>query len=174
MAATMNRLLGYTRASSFESELEDIDMRELTEQAVREQSLDPRSVSIGPLPPARADRVITHILISNLIANAAKHGRTGRPLRIEVGATTTDLGEAAYFVRDFGPGIAPAVAEQLFRPLPDRPRRAGEPGLGLGLAIAARAVERHGGRIWVESEPGRGATFWFTLNPSPESDDSTD
>jgi len=174
MAATMNRLLGYARASSFESELEDIDMRALTEIAVREQSLDPRSVSIGPLPPARADRVITHILISNLIANAAKHGRTGRALRIEVGSSTTELGEPAYFVRDFGSGIEPAVAEQLFRPLSDRPRRTGEAGLGLGLAIAARAVERHGGRIWVESEPGRGATFWFTLQPPPENDQSTD
>jgi signal transduction histidine kinase len=86
----------------------------------------------------------------------------------------TEPGEVAYFVRDFGPGIEPTVAEQLFRPLPDRPRRAGEAGLGLGLAIAARAVERHGGRIWVESEPGRGATFWFTLQPSPENDQSTD
>jgi signal transduction histidine kinase len=173
IVATMNRLLGYARASAFESELEEIDMRELTELAVREQGLDARSVAIGPLPPARADRVITHIVISNLIANAAKHGRTARGLRIEVGSVTPNSGVPAYFVRDFGPGIEPRVAEQLFRPLPDRPRHAGEGGLGLGLAIAARGVERHGGKIWVESEPGRGATFWFTL-AAPESDDPTD
>jgi signal transduction histidine kinase len=173
VVATMNRLLGYARASAFESELEEIDMRELTERAVREQGLDTRSVAIGPLPPARADRVITHIVISNLIANAAKHGRTARGLRIEIGSATPDSGVPAYFVRDFGHGIEPTVAEQLFRPLPDPPRRAGEGGLGLGLAIAARGVERHGGKIWVESEPGRGATFWFTL-AAPEGDDSTD
>jgi signal transduction histidine kinase len=80
---------------------------------------------------------------------------------------------AAYFVRDFGPGIEPKVAEQLFRPLPDRKRRPGEPGLGLGLAIAARAVERHGGKIWVESEPDRGATFWFTL-AAPAGEEAAD
>jgi signal transduction histidine kinase len=174
MATMMDRLLGYTRASSFESALEEIDMRELTELAVREQGLDPRAVSIGSLPNARADRVITHILISNLLANAARHGRGGRPLKIEVGSAPTDSGVPAYFVRDFGPGIEPKVAEQLFRPLPDRARRPGESGLGLGLAIAARAVERHGGKIWVESEPGRGATFWFTLAPPPESDEDGD
>jgi signal transduction histidine kinase len=173
MAKMMDRLLGYTRASSFESELEEIDMRELTELAVREQGLDTRVVSIGSLPAARADRVITHILLSNLLANAARHGRGGRPLKIEVGATMSS-GAPAYFVRDFGPGIEPKVAEQLFRPLPDRARRPGDSGLGLGLAIAARAVERHGGKIWVESEPGRGATFWFTLAPPPDSDDGTD
>jgi len=173
MATMMNRLLGYTRASSFESELEDVDMRELTELAVQEQGLDSRAVSIGVLPPARADRVITHILISNLLANAVAHGRGARPLKIEIGSATTDSGVPAYFVRDFGPGIEPKVAEQLFRPLPDRRRCPGEPGLGLGLAIAARAVERHGGKIWVESEPNRGATFWFTL-AAPAADEAAD
>jgi len=171
MTDMLNRLLGYARASSFESQLEEIDMRELAELAVREQSLDARSVSIGALPPARADRVITHILIGNLIANAAKHGRTrGRALRLEIGSVPGDAGVPAYFVRDFGPGIEPQVADQLFRPLPGRPRSAGGAGLGLGLAIAARAVARHGGKIWVESEVGRGATFWFTLEPSPGDD----
>jgi signal transduction histidine kinase len=174
MAAMLNRLLGYSRTSSFESQLEDIDMRELTALAVREQSLDPQAVSIGALPPARADRVITHILISNLVANAAKHGRAGRGPRIEVGSATTDAGVPAYFVRDFGPGIEAEVAEQLFRPLPDRPRGETGAGLGLGLAIAARAVARHGGKIWVESEVGRGATFWFTLAPSPGADEPAD
>ena len=123
-------------------------------------------MSIGPLPPATADRVITHILLSNLIANAARHGRGGYGLKIEIGSRDTEEGGPAYFVRDHGPGLDPALAEQLFRPLADRPGGPGKPGLGLGLAIAARAVERHGGRIWVESTPGQGTTFLFTLQPA--------
>ncbi len=166
MTGMLDRLLGYARTSAFESDLEDVDMHALAAQAVREQSLDERLVSIAPLPPARADRVITHILLSNLIANAARHGRGGHGLKIEIGCRDTDAGGPAYFVRDHGPGLDPVLAEQLFRPMADRPTGPGKPGLGLGLAIAARAVERHGGRIWVESTQGKGATFLFTLRPA--------
>jgi signal transduction histidine kinase len=162
MTGMLDRLLGYTRASAFESDLEDIDMRALVVQALREQSIDERSVWIGPLPPARADRVITQILLGNLIANAARHGRGTQGLRIEIGSRETE-GGPAYFVRDHGPGLDSKVAEGLFRPLADRPVDKTQTGLGLGLAIAVRAVERHGGRIWVESRPGDGATFLFTL-----------
>ncbi len=177
MTVMLDRLLGYARTSAFESDLEDVDMRALAAQAVREQSLDERLVSIGPLPPARADRVITHILLSNLIANAARHGRGSYGLKIEIGSRDTDAGGPAYFVRDHGPGLDPVLAEQLFRPLADRSTAPGKPGLGLGLAIAARAVERHGGKIWVESTQGKGTTFLFTLRSSvadPDSDETAD
>jgi len=179
MTGMLDRLLGYARTAAFESDLEDVDMRALAAQAVREQSLDERLVSIGPLPPARVDKVITHILLSNLIANAARHGRGSHGLKIEIGSRDlgVDAGGPAYFVRDHGPGLDPALAEQLFRPMADRPTGQGKPGLGLGLAIAARAVERHGGRMWVESTQGRGATFLFTLRPAAapaESDETVD
>ena len=170
MTGMLDRLLGYSRTSAFESDLEDVDMNALAAQAVREQGLDQRVVSIGPLPRAKADRVITHILLSNLIANAARHGRSSQGVRIEIGSRDGAAGGTAYFVRDRGPGLDPELAERLFRPLADRPIGQGKPGLGLGLAIAARAVERHGGKIWVESTPGRGATFLFTLQPETPQD----
>src|SRR6185295_4762638 len=66
MTGMLDRLLGYSRTSAFESDLEDVDMRALAVRAVREQALDERLVSIGRLPPAKADKVITHILLSNL------------------------------------------------------------------------------------------------------------
>jgi signal transduction histidine kinase len=171
MATMLDRLLGYARTSAFKSEREDVDLRALAEQAVREQSLDEGSVSIGALPPVRVDRVITHILLSNLLANAARHGRSGRGLKVEIGYRDGAADGPVYFVRDNGPGLDPALAARLFRPLAERSVGAGDRGLGLGLAIAARAVERHGGRIWVESEPGHGATFLFTLRPPPSDDD---
>ena len=171
MTAILDRLLGYARTAAFESERENVDMRALAEQVVREQSLDTRTVTIGALPPAVVDRVIVHILLSNLVANAVQHGR-GRALHIEIGCRGTAGEVPAYFVRDNGPGLDATVAAQLFKPLPDRQRASGNAGLGLGLAIAARAVDRHGGRIWVESEPERGTTFLFTLKPEPRAADA--
>jgi signal transduction histidine kinase len=162
MAGITDRLLGYSRASSFDSQLEDVDMRAMAEQVVREQSIAPETVSIGALPHARADGLIIHILLSNLVGNAAKHGQSDQGPRIEIGSRAIADGGIAYFVRDDGPGIEKELADRLFKPMTER-RKNGE-GLGLGLAISARAVERHHGRIWVESEPGNGATFLFTLN----------
>jgi signal transduction histidine kinase len=167
MTQMLDRLLGYARASAFASERVDVDMRSLAERVVEEQSLDARDVTIGALPAARVDPVITHILLSNLVANAVRHGRGSRGLRLEIGSTAGDDGVPVYYVRDDGPGLDPQLAEQLFRPLAERPKAEGKSGLGLGLAIAARAVEAHGGRIWVDSVPGRGTTFSFTLRPPP-------
>ena len=162
MTVITDRLLGYSR-TSFDSQLEDVDMRAMAEQVVREQSIAPSAVSIGNLPHARADGMIMHILLSNLVNNAARHGQSSRDLRIEIGSVTTDDGVTAYYVRDNGPGLDKELADKLFKPMSERWKNGGE-GLGLGLAITARAVERHHGRIWVESEPGKGATFLFTLD----------
>jgi signal transduction histidine kinase len=174
MATIIDRLLGFARISSFESERETVDMRALAEQIVREQGLSAKTVSIGALPPAPADKMLVHILLSNLVANAVKHGRGIRPPRIEIGSRQTAAGITAYFVRDNGSGLDPSLAEKLFKPLPDRPPSSGSGGLGLGLAIAARAVERHGGRICVESDRGQGTTFLFTLEPDLPSDAAAD
>ena len=79
-------------------------------------------------------------------------------------------GELVYFVRDNGMGFDPAYAGQLFEPF----RRLHSPGevegSGLGLAIVRRIVERHGGRVWAEAAPGKGAAFFFTLRASPALD----
>jgi signal transduction histidine kinase len=166
MKGILDRLLGYSR-SAFDSELEEVDMRALVEQVLDEQSVPAAKVSLGELPSARADRVITHILLRNLVANAVKHGQGRRGLALEIGSRIAESGETAYFVRDEGPGLDPRLADQLFKPVTNRPADSSGGGLGLGLAICARAAERHGGRIWVESEPGRGATFLFTLGVSP-------
>jgi signal transduction histidine kinase len=167
MAAIIERLLGYSRTTSFDSELEDVDMRALAEEVVKQQSGAAHAVSIGQLPPAHADRAIVNILLGNLVGNALKHGQSTRGLAIEIGSRALPDGTTAYFVRDNGPGLAKDIADRLFKPM-TKTEGARDEGLGLGLAIAARAVERHGGRIWVESEPGQGATFFFTLHaPKP-------
>ncbi|HEY7672462.1 MAG TPA: HAMP domain-containing sensor histidine kinase [Gammaproteobacteria bacterium] len=162
MVGITERLLGYSRTTSFDSELEEVDMRALAEEVVKQQSGAAHAVSIGALPPARADRAIVNILLGNLVGNALKHAQSARELVIEIGSIQLEDGTTAYFVRDNGPGLAKDAADRLFKPM-TKTEGARHDGLGLGLAIAARAVERHGGKIWVESEPGQGATFLFTL-----------
>jgi signal transduction histidine kinase len=118
------------------------------------------TVTVAPLPIVIADTAQLRRVFENLIANAVKYG--GEPARIEISAESHDS-HYAFSVRDNGPGVAPEDHERIFDAfvrLGSRPHVAGS---GMGLAIAKRVVELHGGRTWVESEPGRGSTFRFTL-----------
>jgi len=168
MATIMDRLLGFSRVSSFEYRIEQVDMRTLAEQVVEEQSSELGSqaqITVGDLPMADADRTMIHILFTNLLGNALKHARNGGGERIEIGCTERG-DERIYFVRDNGPGFDQDVAAELFKPKQQLRKSSERGGLGLGLAIAARIVERHGGKIWAQSQPGEGASFLFTLRAS--------
>jgi signal transduction histidine kinase len=109
----------------------------------------------------RADRVRVLQVFRNLLGNAAAYSDPGTPIEVVVRAAED---EVRFEVRDRGPGIAPEHTELLFRPFSRLPGLAeATPGSGLGLYISRAIVEAHHGRIGVESEPGTGSTFWFTL-----------
>jgi signal transduction histidine kinase len=114
------------------------------------------------LPPGRGDeRRLTQVLL-NLVGNAIKFTDTGE-VRVEV--TAAD-GTFRVAVADTGPGIAEADQQKIFEEFQqaDASPTRQKGGTGLGLAIAKRIIELHGGRIGVESSPGRGSTFWFTVS----------
>lgn len=107
-----------------------------------------------------ADRAMVQVLIRHLLDNAQKFSSQSVRPYVEVGRR-----EDAFFIRDNGIGFDMRFAERIFAPF-ERLNRLEYGGRGAGLAIARRVVERHGGAIWAESEPGQGAIFYFTL-PSP-------
>jgi hypothetical protein len=111
---------------------------------------------------AKADPRLTRQLLEILISNAWKFSAGAQQSRIEFGAGEKG-GETFYFVRDNGVGFDMAYAEKLFSVFHRLHRSDEFEGSGVGLAIAQRIVRRHGGRIWAESAPGEGATFYFTL-----------
>ncbi len=101
----------------------------------------------------------------NYLSNALKYG--GRPPRVEVGATVQPDGRVKFWVRDHGPGVSEEQRTSLFTPF-TRLRRRGQEGHGLGLSIVQRIIDKLGGEVGVESRPGEGSTFFFTL-PAEES-----
>ena len=119
-----------------------------------------------PLPPAAGDPERVMQLLANLIGNALKYNKSPDS-QVVIGALPDDgTASVTLFVRDNGDGIEPQYHEQIFKMFRRLHRREDVEGTGAGLAICKKIVEAHGGRLWVESEPGKGATFFFTLPKS--------
>lgn len=116
----------------------------------------------GDLPVVQGDPVMMHRVVENLVSNAAKYRSPVKEPLVEIGSLTVG-GSPALFVRDNGVGIREEDLERVFEPLVRTEDTRNRPGYGLGLAIAKRCVEGWGGRIWAESEYGKGSTFYFTL-----------
>jgi signal transduction histidine kinase len=166
MAEILERLLRLSLVSNVTFVRERLDMQALFTEIFEELAATepPPAIEfvLHDVPDAKADPTLVPILLMNLLGNALKYTRTRDSRTIECGATTGDDG-TRYFIRDNGVGFAPELAERLFKAFERGADNSDADGLGLGLDIAARVTSRHNGRIWADSEPGRGATFYFTL-----------
>lgn len=158
-------LLAYSRVGARGRQFESVKTAEVLAE-VRlglRQIIDEHMavIVVGELPAVRADPAQLGQLFQNLIGNAIKfHGPRSPVVRVSAERFGT---EWVFSVRDNGIGIAPDQHERIFDVFQRLHTRAEYPGAGIGLAICKRIVERHGGRIWVESKPGEGSTFFFTL-----------
>lgn len=123
-------------------------------------------VSRGSLPTVKGIPAQIALVFQNLVANAIKFRHGDRPVRIHVAAEPRG-GEWEFRVEDNGIGIESQYFERIFVIFQRLHTRREYPGTGIGLALCKRIVERHGGRIWLESTPGQGTTFRFTLPAEP-------
>jgi light-regulated signal transduction histidine kinase (bacteriophytochrome) len=165
MQQLLQDLLAYSRVGTRGKPLAPIDANLVFNQA--RANLLPlieenhAQVTAEPLPTVLGDEVQLVQLFQNLIANALKF-RTDQPPKIRISAREEEK-QWLFSLRDNGIGIAPEHQERIFLVFQRLHHRSEYRGTGIGLALCKKIVERHGGRIWVESEPGRGATFYFTL-----------
>jgi len=120
------------------------------------------AIRIDDLPECVGDASLLRQVFGNLLSNAIKFTRKKPQAAVEVGCRA-EGGEYVYFVRDNGAGFDAKYADKLFSPFQRLHCANDFEGTGVGLSIVKRIVSRHGGRIWAESEPGQGATFYFTL-----------
>lgn len=145
--------------------LGEVDVAALAQQAVSILSArvdqDDALIEIDELPKAQADAGLLLHVLQNLIGNAIKYRGAASP-RVKVEGTVRGS-EVEYSVSDNGRGIDPKYFGRIFEPFKRLGGAGNQEGVGLGLAICQRVIDAHHGRIWVESEPGVGSTFKFTL-----------
>ncbi len=164
MRQFIDHLLDLSRIGRVTNPPEPVDVADLAREILRhhEGELADRGAEAtvqDDMPLIRADRVRIEQVFDNLIGNALQHGAETN-LRIAVGSVSNEH-EVLYFVRDNGPGIPREHHQRIFDLFCRLNARV--KGTGVGLAIVKRAVEVHGGRVWVESEAGHGATFWVAF-----------
>jgi len=162
----LDNLLAYARAGAVAPQAEQIDTGALVSEVL--EALNPEieerdaQLSVGVLPPVQGDRAHVAQVFQNLVANAVKFTPVERRPEIAVTAARND-GFVRFDVTDNGIGVAPGEAETVFEMFGRSADGSSYDGTGIGLAVCARLVGSHGGRLWVEPAPGSGSRFCFTL-----------
>lgn len=167
LAAMFDGLQRLGRVGRQEVVRSEVDLSQLASELVsamkeEQPTCNDVAVTIQPGLVAEADSQLIQLVLRNLLENACKFVPHRQGTVVEFGCE--NVGEDIhYFVRDNGPGFAPEEAERIFQPFRRGKGAAATTGQGIGLATVASAIRRMGGRVWAESKPGEGATFWFTL-----------
>lgn len=166
MSALIDGLLALSRVSHVEMKRELVALRDLADRAIEQLQPEVRGRSIewriGPLPTVACDPALMQQALVNLLGNAVKYTRTRAQAVVEVGMDG-GASDPNLYVRDNGVGFDMRYAAKLFGVFQRLHRQDEFEGTGIGLATVSRIIERHGGRIWADSAPERGAVFRFTL-----------
>jgi signal transduction histidine kinase len=170
LARIIDSLLRLSRAGRVEYRFQHVDVaavvRRVTDALHDTISTRGVDLDVRPMPPAWGDPVAIEQIFGNLLGNAVQYLDPKRPGRIEVGCRDEGNGTTGswhvYYVKDNGLGIAPAYHQRMFTAF-NRLHADVSQGEGIGLALVRRMVERHGGRIWLESSAGVGSTFFVSL-----------
>ncbi|TMH75786.1 MAG: GHKL domain-containing protein [Betaproteobacteria bacterium] len=165
MNSMIETLLAMSRMTGRELQFERVDLSETARQLAEElKAAEPGrqiEVTVQPGLSVEGDRTLLRLVLQNLLGNAFKFSAKTPEARIEFGCRAD--GDHAFFVRDNGAGFDMRFADRLFGAFQRLHSQSEFAGTGVGLATVQRIVRRHSGRIWAESEPGKGATFFFTM-----------
>lgn len=171
MGKLIDDLLAFSRVGRTELIQLNFDMRQLVQQVISEfhPDVQGRQISwmLGPLPQVHADRALLALVWTNLISNALKYTRPRAHAEIEIGFYRNET-EHVFFIRDNGVGFDMKYIDKVFGVFQRLHSTAEFEGTGIGLANVRRIIQRHGGRVWVESAVNEGATFYFTLPSAAE------
>ncbi|ELR73924.1 two-component hybrid sensor and regulator [Fulvivirga imtechensis AK7] len=166
MSNLIDDILNFSRLTRQDKMLQNVNMNELVDTVFGEltEHLSERTIKYTrtDLQPAYGDKTMIRQLISNLLGNAIKYTGPCKKALIEVGGSREGK-EYIYYVKDNGVGFDDQYKEKLFGVFQRLHKETEFEGTGIGLAIANKVVRHHGGRIWGESKPDQGATFFFTL-----------
>ena len=168
MGRLIDDMLTLSRVTRKELMPEDVDLSaqawEVVDDLKRHQADRVVDVRIADGMKVRADKVLVRGILENLLGNAWKFTSRTRPARIELGVQAGE-GPRVYFVKDNGAGFDMAYVGKLFGAFQRLHAVTDFPGTGVGLATVQRVIHKHGGRVWAEGAEGKGATFFFTLEP---------
>ncbi len=170
LASLASRTLDWSRITQVPTPIEPVDMRAVVQEVLelldQDRSKKGVHVTVAPdLPRLACQRIHAKQILENLVSNAIKYTGTQPHSLIEIGWGVQNE-HPFFFVRDNGRGIEPAMTERIF--LPFQRLATDQPGSGIGLSIVKTVLEHYGGKIWVESTPGQGSTFYFTLPVLPD------
>ncbi|HEV3041478.1 MAG TPA: ATP-binding protein [Candidatus Angelobacter sp.] len=170
MSEMIEGIVQLARISSCTIHREPVDLSKLASEIIdRLRKAEPaRQVDVAIIPglTARGDRALLQKMLENILDNAWKFTSKRQDTRIELGIQNGQgHAQPVYFVRDNGAGFDPRYAGKLFSPFRRLHLEKDFSGLGIGLVTVQRIIQRHGGRIWAESEVDKGATFYFVLEP---------
>jgi len=172
MGALIDDLLTFSRLSRLPITKQPVDanrqVRETLLELKDEQAGRTIEIRVGELPAYNADPALMKQVWVNLLSNALKYSRNRERTLLEIDSIQQNV-RTVYFVRDNGTGFDMRYAHKLFGVFQRLHRQEEFAGTGVGLAIVQRIVHRHGGRIWADAAPDRGATFFFTLEPETPS-----
>jgi light-regulated signal transduction histidine kinase (bacteriophytochrome) len=166
MKQLIEALLNMARLTAGEVQENVVDMSALAQVIIHElRKQEPyrqADILIAEKMRVRGDATMLQVMLQNLLSNAWKFTSKREKTTIEFGVEARDL-RNIYFIRDNGAGFDMQFAERIFMPFKRFHANSEFPGVGIGLATADRIIKRHNGRIWAESEPGKGTVFYFSL-----------
>jgi light-regulated signal transduction histidine kinase (bacteriophytochrome) len=167
MGTLIDDLLSFSRLANQPLARTTVQTAELVQQIESDLIANQNGRTIefanGDLPAVQADPALLRQVFANLLGNALKYSHERERTLVTVGSERRD-GEHVFVVRDNGVGFDMRYAEKLFQVFQRLHRADDYEGTGVGVAIVQRTIARHGGRVWAESKPNEGATFYFTLN----------